>query len=156
MLDVAGSIASIVGAALSLPALAFTIWYLFRVGSQAQAARQAAEETRRAVGRNLAIADVSRIREQLQALKEFHRMRQWDRALFLYPEIRRGLIHIRSRYPNLPDADSDRIRFGVALLDDMEQAVDRANTDVPEDRVSEFNGRLTQIQTTLDELVSRL
>jgi hypothetical protein len=156
MLDTAGSIASLVGAALSLPALAFTIWYLFRVGSRAQAAQHAAEEMRRAGGRDLALADVSRIWERIQALKEAHRARDWDRALFLYPEIRRGLTHIRSRYPDLPDADSDKIRFEVDLLDRMEQAVDRANRDVLRERVSEFNGHLTEIPTLLDELESRL
>lgn len=155
MLADIGSVASLVGVAVSLLGFGFAILQLRGLRGETRAAQQAAEETRQAVARDLVIADVSRIWGQIQALKEVHRVGDWGRALFLYPEIRQGLIHIRSRYPDLPDADSDRIRGGVALLDRMEQAIDSADRDVLQERVSEFNGRLTQIQTILDELESR-
>lgn len=156
MLADAGSIASLVGVVVSLGGLGFAIWQLGRLRGETRVAQQAAEETRRSVGRDLALADVSRIWEQIQALKEVHRVGNWGRALFLYPEIRRGLIHIRSRYPDLPDVVSDRIQLGVTQLQRMERTVDSARGDLPQERVSEFNDHLMEIQTVLDELESRL
>lgn len=156
MLADAGSVASLVGVAVSLGGLGFAIWQLTRLRGETRAAQQAAEETRRAVGRNLALADISRMWEQIQTLKEVHRAGDWDRALSLYPEMRRGLIHIGSRYPDLPDVVSDRIQLGVTQLQRMERTVDSARGDLPQEMVSEFNDHLMEIQTVLDELESRL
>jgi hypothetical protein len=82
MLGDAGNIASIVGLLVSLVGLGIAIWQLARLRGETRAAREAAEETRRAVARDLAISDISRINERVQALIEMHRRGEWNRALY--------------------------------------------------------------------------
>jgi hypothetical protein len=58
MLGDAGSIASIVGVVVSLVGLGFAIWQLARLRGETRAAREAAEETRQSVRRDLAMSDI--------------------------------------------------------------------------------------------------
>jgi hypothetical protein len=50
---------------------------LARLRGETRAAREAAEETRQSVRRDLAMSDISRMGERIQALKGIHRIREW-------------------------------------------------------------------------------
>ncbi len=156
MLGDAGSIASLVGVAVSLLGIGFAILQLIRLRGETRAAREAAEATRRTVSRDLAIADVSRLIERVQSLKEFHRQREWDRALYRYPDVLRGLIDIRSRYPALSESDLHGIQAGVTSLQDMEEIVETSGNSISQETSSLFNRNLSEIQLNLAELESRL
>jgi ABC-type phosphate transport system auxiliary subunit len=154
MLGDIGSWASIVGVVVSVGGLAIALWQLHKLRGETRAARDAAEETRRAVGRDLAIADVSRLSQQTQSLKEMHRDMEWRRALDQYPGIRRGLIAIINRHPGLTDSQSEKIRLGIERLTVIESIIEAANPDVGPERVGEFNRQLTELQNALNELES--
>lgn len=162
MLGDAGSIASLVGligVPISLIGLIIAILQIRKLRGETRAARQASEETRRAVSRDLVLGDLIRISERIQALKELHRRDEWAQALHLYPELQRGLITIRSRYSGLSQVDSVKVWQGITRLQHIErivEAVELARAEIPPQLVSEFNGQLTDIQSTLAELAIQL
>jgi hypothetical protein len=156
MLGEAGSIASLVGVVVSLGGLGFAILQLLKLRGETRAAMQAAEATRRAVGRDLAIADIGRTYERIQALKGIHRQGVPEEALYRYPEIRKGLIDIRSRYPDLPQSDAETIANAITLLQVMEELVESGQFDFSQLARVTFNPYLTDIEVMLGELGSRL
>ena len=87
--------------AVSLVGLGFAIVQLLKLRGETRAARDAAEATRKAIGRDLAMADLSRTHQRIEDIKQAHRTREWDRALSGYSDVRKALIQIRGRYPGL-------------------------------------------------------
>ena len=86
--------------AVSFGGLAFAILQLIKLRGATQAAREAAEATRLAVGKELATTELTRLDEQIENLRERHRNRDRDLCLTSYPEIRASLLEIRRRQPN--------------------------------------------------------
>lgn len=157
MLGDAGSVASLAGVAVSLVGLGFAILQLIRLRGETRAAREAAEATRKALGRDLAIADVNRPQERLQVLKEIHRDGNRQRALDRYPEIIELLRDIRRRHPGLSDADRANIRRAVTEISEMERTVEQLEQNIPRDLWTRFNQTLTGFQSgLLAELKDRL
>ncbi|MBM3941555.1 MAG: hypothetical protein FJ316_01240 [SAR202 cluster bacterium] len=158
MLSNIGNWASIVGLAVSVFGLGFALWQLKQLRGETRAAREAAERTRREVARDLAIAEVSRVSEKIQSLKELHRQREWSRALYIYPEIRKGLIDIRVKYPELSPDEAGTLEAGVSILLEMERSAETSavGSEIPQETVSKFNGDLNNMQLTLAGLESRL
>lgn len=156
MLSDVGSIASILGLVVSLLGLGFAILQIRKLRGETRAAREAAEETRRSVSRDLAMSDISRMDERIQVLIEMHRRGEWGRALDTYPEIRRGLIEIRNRYPELSGDDAGYLQTGIQQLQEMEYAVDIAGEDISQETLSRFNQQLSDIQLKLAELGIKL
>lgn len=156
MLGDAGSVASIVGAAVSLLGLGFVIWQVFRLRGEARAARAAAEETQKTVARDLAITDISRMDERMQALKRMHLNREWSQCLFVYSEVYRGLTYVQNRFPGLSEQDTGRFQKGVVQLQKMERIVEAAGEGLSPETAIEFNEDLREIQLMLNELEGRL
>jgi len=159
MLGDAGSIASLAGVVVSLVGLGFAILQIRKLRGETRAAREASEATRKAVSRDLVLGDLIRISERIQSLKDLHRRAEWAQALQLYPELQRGLITLRSRYVGLSEIDSVEVWQGIVLLQNIErivEVVELAGAEFPPQVVSEFNGQLTEIQTTLAELAIQL
>ena len=143
------------GVAVSLLGLGFAIWQLLRLRGETRAAKEAAEETRVTVRRDLAISEASRLSERLQSLKDLHRKGDWSNALALYPEIRKGLIYIQNRYPGLSEDDSQTIQHGNDHLLEMERSAEVDGKNVSPVLVTEFNSWLSEIQIKLAQLESR-
>ena len=157
MLGDAGSIASLVGVALGFPALVFAIVQLRSLKGETRAAREAAEAARRALGRDLAIADVSRLNERLQALKEIHRGGNRLRALDRYSELVDLFVDIQRRHPGLTDTNKRAIQRAIAEISDIEQAVERSGDTIPRDLSSDCNQVITGFQSrVLPDLEDRL
>ena len=70
MLAEIGSLASIAGLLVALLGLGFALLQLSRLRGETRAARQAAEETRRLLRRDLAGTDLTRLAERIQGLME--------------------------------------------------------------------------------------
>jgi hypothetical protein len=158
MLGDAGSVASLVGVVVSLFGLGFAIWQLSRLRGETKAAQHAAEETRRAMARDRTIADLSRARELILALKRMHLSGDRGRALDTYPQVRKGLVDLQNRYPGLTQGDSESIQLGIGLLGTIERTVEAAEAvkgNISPETTSEFNRYLTDIEIVLDGLESR-
>ena len=84
MLDNAGSIASRAGLAVSLVGLTIAIWQIMKLRGETRAANEASAETRRALQRDIAGINLTRVNERIDGLidglKELHRRNEWDRA----------------------------------------------------------------------------
>lgn len=156
MLGEAGSIASLVGVGVSFLGLWFAIVQLMKLRGETRAAREAAEATRRSMGRDLTIADISRTFERIEHIKQAHRAGEWNRALSGYSEVRRALLQIRGRYPGLPQYATEKVQLGVDFLQYIERTVDVTKDRISEEIVGIFNQGLTDIQQTLADLESQL
>ena len=156
MLGDAGSIASLAGVVVSIAGLGFAIWHILRLRGEARAAREAAEETRQTVSRDTASATLTRVSERIEGLKELHRQNEWDRALDRYPELRRMLVDIRYRHPQLSEEQRAAIQAVVATLLRMENEVGDARGTLAPEKVSEFYSLLTESQASLAEIESQL
>ena len=155
MLDDAGSIASLAGLAVSLGGLAIAIWQIKKLRGETRAANEAAAETRRALQREVAGINLTRVNERIDGLKELHRRGEWDRALDRYTEIRRTLIDVRFRHPGLSEEQRETIATVVAGLRRIENAVESKRGIGSPERVEQLIRRLTQCQTSLAEIESQ-
>ena len=149
MLGDTGSVASLVGVVVSLSGLGFAIWQLTRLRGETRAAREAAEATRRAVGRELAGTELTRLGERIQGLKNLHREGNRDRCLGAYPEVRELLLDIRRRHPDLSDEERANTLRATAQISEMETALESLEGQVPAEMANNFNELLTDFQTTL-------
>ena len=149
MLGEVGSIASIVGLLVALLGLGFALLQLSRLRGETRAARDAAEETRRLLRRDLAGTDLTRLSERIQGLMEMHRSGDRGRALDRYPEIQRLLIEIRRQHPNLAEEHRDRIQEAIATLRDMQSELERLEGAIPQPAIANFNSALLLLQSEL-------
>ena len=149
MLGEVGSVASIVGLLVALLGLGFALLQLSRLRGETRAARDAAEETRRLLRRDLAGTDLTRLSERIQGLMEMHRSGDRGRALDRYPEIQRLLIEIRRQHPNLTEEHRDRIQEAIATLRDMQSELERLAGNIPQPVIANFNSALLLLQSEL-------
>ena len=149
MLAEIGSLASIAGLLVALLGLGFALLQLSRLRGETRAARQAAEETRRLLRRDLAGTDLTRLAERLQGLMEMHRSGDRARALDRYPEIQRLLIAIRRQHPNLSAEHRHSLQNAVNRLRNMQSELEGQAGNIRPEQVQRFNNRLTQIQLNL-------
>ena len=149
MLGDAGSIASLAGVVISLCGLGFAILQLKKLRGETRAARKAAEATRRAIGRELASTELTRLNERINALKELHRSGDRARCLTSYPEIRDLFLEIRRRHPGLSDQQRANLLRATAQISEMETALETLEGEFGSAIVGDFNAKLTSFQTGL-------
>lgn len=149
MLDEIGSLASIAGLLVALLGLGFALLQLSRLRGETRAARQAAEETRRLLRRDLAGTDLTRLAERIQGLMEMHRSGDRARALDRYPEIRRLFLAVRRQHPNLTAEHRHSLQNAVNRLRNMQSELEGQEGRITPEQVQRFNNRLTQIQLNL-------
>lgn len=156
MLGDAGSIASLAGVAVSLVGLGFAILQLIKLRGETRAAQEAAEATRRTLGRELTISDVTRTFEQVEVAKQSLRERQWSRSLSSFPGIRRTLISIRYRSPGLSQHHVRKLQAAVEFLELTEHTVDTRRDNIAVEAIEGFIQGLIELQTTVAEMESQL
>lgn len=145
-----GSITSIVGLPLSLLALAIALHQLRQLRGEAQAARDAAEEARRLLRRDLTITDLARLRERIQGLMELHRNGDRMRALDRYPEIWDAFLQIRRLHPDISDEHRQRIQNAIEVITSMQRQVEELDDGtIPPEIRSAFNDALLELQSDL-------
>ena len=149
MLGDAGSIASLVGVAVSSGGLIFAIVQLLKLKGETRAARKAAEAARNAVRRELASADLIRLEERIEELKARHRERDRDACLNTYRAIRYILQEIRRRHPGLSPEGRSNMQGAITLIGNMETDVESGADQIPEEKSQKFNQLLISMQSEL-------
>ena len=149
MLDELGSIASLIGIALSLAALGFALLQLHRLQGEAEAARKAAEEAQRLIKRDTTATDLTRLSEQIQSLIDLLHAGDRDRALQRFPGIRNLFIDIRRHHPNLNPDRRSQIQEAINALRYMQNDLERLEEGIPTEMRAKFIDELIEIQTTL-------
>lgn len=149
MLDDAGSIASLAGLAVSLVGLAIAIWQIMKLRGETRAGNEAAAETRRALQRENAGVNLTRVNERIEGLKELHRRGEWDRALDRYRPIIELLTEARYGHPEISDDHAAVLHGVIVILGEIEAAVEDRTTDDPQDSPGQFNLQLSNAQSRL-------
>ena len=149
MLSEIGSIASVVGVLVSLLGLGFALLQLRKLRGETRAAREASEETRRLLRRDLTGTDLTRLSERIQGLIELHRSGDRARALDRYPEIRGLFIDIQRQHPNLSEEHRRQIQSAVNIITNMQLEVEGLGGDIPQEIGRRFNGDLVRFQAAL-------
>ena len=156
MLTEAGSVASRAGLVVSSGGLGFAIWHILQLRGETKAARKAEEKARLAMSRETARMTLTRVNERIEGLKELHRNGEWYRAKARYPEIRRMLIDIRIRHPEMYDVQRNAIQTVVRRIARMENEVEGSGARFPEELGQRFNRQLTESQLSVSEIESEL
>ena len=150
MLSEIGSIASVVGVLVSRLGLGFALLQLRKLRGETRAAREASEETRRLLSRDLVSTDLTRLNERIQGLIERHHSGDRRRALDRYPEIWDSLIRIRRRHPNLSEEHRRQIQNAVETITNMQRQSEELEGDaLPKEIISDFNVELLKLQSML-------
>ena len=152
----AGAIASLAGALISLLGLAIAIWQIMKLRGETRAAQEASEGTRLLLQRETTSMNLVRVIERIEGLKELHRNEEWPRALDRYPEIRRTLIDIRVRHPQMNDEQRSCLQGVSNIIGQIGRTVEMAATTNPQDEEGQFNQLLSDAQETLSEIESQL
>lgn len=149
MLADAGSIASLVGVAVSLGGLGFAIWQLIRLRGETRAAQQAAVATERALRRRLASTELTRLSDRLESLIEAHRRGDRTASLAGYSEILELFLGIRRSHPGLSEEHRVTIQRAITEVRDMERAVETLGGDIPPELSSSFNETVREFQLSV-------
>jgi hypothetical protein len=144
-----GSAASLVGVIVSLLGLGFAILQLAKLRGETRAARDAAESARAAIRRELTNTELVRLDGTIQNLKEVHRTRNRDRALYEYATVLRALREIRLSHPTLSPDQQTEISRSISAVSNMEQAVEALPGEILQDASVELNRTLNEIQSGL-------
>ena len=155
-LDGAGSVASLAGVAVSLVGLAIAIWHIMKLRGETRAARQAAEETRRALELENAGINLARVNERIEGLKELHRRNETARALDYNAEIRRLIIQTGVRHPRISVRQRSILRQAVDQLTRMANEIEGNSGTLEQPLIARHNATLSEIQNTLTEIESQL
>ena len=155
MLSDAGSIASLVGLAISTIGLGAAIWQIKKLRGETKAASEAVANTQRLFQTETAGLNLTRVNERIEGLKDLHRRGEWTRALDRYPDIRRVLIDVRVKHPAMSDQQRSTLQSVIVALGEMEAVVEGNESLTLEDRAAEFNRQLSEGQASLAEVESR-
>ena len=144
-----GNAASLAGAVISLLGLGFAILQLRKLRGETRAAREASESAERAVRRDLTIGELASLREKVQELKDANRRGDRITIFACYRDVKSGLTNVELHHPDLTDSLRDQIRAALSAITDMERYTDSIEGALPLERLSEFNGDLSDLDTGL-------
>ena len=163
MFYVIGNSASIAGVAVSLLGLGFAILQIRKLRGETRAAREAAQETRQAIGRELTTVELTRLESALQELKGIHRDGDRLRALGQYSQIQTMLGQIQTmlgdlqrRHPSPTARRSEVIADASQEIARMESRAEELSGALPKETKTAFNNTLSRIQRELIPLLEDL
>lgn len=153
-----GSFAGVLGVALTIVGIIFSIAAFKRAGKardSADAAKDASSATRATMTSTLAVVDIQKAISLVQRLKVLHRDSSWEVCLEHYPPLRAMLSDIDRRHP-LPDQEQHIfLREAIPQLTFIENTVAKALNEGREPSLaSNLEERLNEIQTGLEKLAS--
>ncbi len=120
--------------------------------SSAEAAEDAADETRDSIGKHLLIIDLERAINIIERLKLLHRNESWEAALENYQTLRAMLSAITARYPEKESELGERLTTARESITEMEEHVEGRVRLGFETAVVELNQQLNTIQSVLEEM----
>ena len=156
MFYVIGNSASIAGVAVSLLGLGFAIPQIRKLRGETRAAREAAQETRQAIGRELTSVELTRLESALQELKGIHRDGDRLRALGQYSQIQTMLGDLQRRHPSPTARRSEVIADASQEIARMESQAEELSGAFPKETKTAFNNTLSRIQRELIPLLEDL
>lgn len=143
-----------VGFFITILGFPVTLYGVYRSKKAAEAAKDAAEQTRDRIDTFYVIRVLSSAIAQIRALQSEQREGNYRNLPVRYNEIRALLIGVRERAMNLSDEQRTVIQSTISLLSRIEQEVERAlAAGKPWGNVAKANGLLSE---RTDELLAPL
>lgn len=119
-----GDLASVAGLAVSVIGFLLTIVGVWRAKSAAEAAQNAARQTKEVIVRSDMIADISAVISMMNEIKRFHREGNWSGSLERCSEIRQKIISIRGTGSNLTKEHQTFLSSAGQQFKDIETQVE--------------------------------
>ena len=153
-----GSIASVVGVAVSLLGFWAAVVAMKRAGKAreaAAAALEASQETHTAMTKTMAVVDLQRAIALVQRLKTLHRDDNWEASLEHYQPLRAMLADINGRH-SLPTLEQhESLREAIPQITVIEDTIARALRDGKDpSQEGDFDETLNAIQMNLEQIAS--
>ena len=122
-----------------------------------QAAEEAANDTKDAIGRHLLIIDLERSINLIQRLTLLHSSGRWEASLEQYQALRAMISSIIARYPGDGSEFCERLSEARTSITMMESRVEsRRGRGMETDVVTELNDQLRNVQRDLEEMSSTM
>jgi hypothetical protein len=148
-----GDLSSAAGFILAFIGFAWAAKQSGKARSSAEAAKEAADTTKNAIGQHLLIIDLERSINLIQRLKLLHSAERWDAALEQYQVLRAMLSAIIARYPANESEPSEQLSKARTSITEMEEYVEsQVHQGLENDDVVELNQRLNLIQIDLEDM----
>ena len=148
-----GSFVGVLGLLASVGGLV----YALLARRAAKSAEQAAREARQALSRNLSSVDIERAVELINRLKELHRQKSWNQAIWVYQILRRTLSGIQASMPEGLEQTRKSVEDAIPQITYMENQVSRAlHGNVEPDDAPGYDTVLNAIQQELEILQSNI
>lgn len=130
---------------------------VFRAKKAAEAAANAANETRDRIARFQTAVSMAQVIAGLEEVKGWNRDRKWQALPFRYAQLRRELITIAQQIYDREAPGREVMQSGIVLLSMLERQLDEAAAvqAVPAD-VAVMIQRLSEYQDKLQELLHGL
>lgn len=149
-----GDLASAAGLIFALIGLAWAAIQSGKASSSAEAAKEAANETRGIIDGHLLIVDLQRSINLIQHIKTLHRRGSWEVSLELYQELREMIAAIIVRYSEDAPELLGRLSKARASIIIMEREVESLNARGLRLDVSELNQTLNIVQSDLENMAA--
>ncbi len=146
-----GNIASVFGLLITIGGFGITLYRIYKVH---KIARQTRQEIRRA-DISVELELVSNLFNELRFLQR-KKEKNWELIQDRYSAIRKKLIVIKERHPDLEDDDKQLLQSGIQHISNIEKVLEKGfeNTKFPSS--SKLNESIIEISTRITELFAKL
>ncbi len=147
---------SIIGSFLSLLGVIIALVQISKTRRAAEAAKDAAIQTQKAISQNLLLSDVSICLRNAEEIKSFVRIGKYESALIRVTDLISQLIQIRevldsSNHPHQIQFD-ERLSQLVIIRTDFEKKLTKSSAKI---NVVQVNSQLSEISDDLDKLIGK-
>ena len=150
-------VGAIIGIAVSFFGLAWAIREARQARSASEAAKSAANETRRQISGHLQAVDLQRAIGLIERVKTLHDNDRWESSREHYQTLREMLSDVISRCSDEQRAVREELATARVIIRDMEDFVrPRVGRGISEPERSRLNQSLNLLQSSLEELASHL
>jgi len=111
---------------VAIVGFALTLWRIRKSQTASEQARKAAESVREQILQMNAIQGLNDVMRALEDIRRLHRPEAWPALPDRYTSLKRDLIAIRGRTPNLTEDQRSNIQGAIQQLSNIERQVENA------------------------------
>ena len=126
MIDILGSISSIIGLLVALLGFTLTIYHVHKTKWTAQRAYDTAKEVKEDIKTVDTITQLSSAIAIMEEIKRLHRNKAWEILLDRYSSLRKRLITIKKSYPSLSHDYEKKLTNAIMHFSTIEAYIDEA------------------------------
>jgi len=148
-----GDLASLLALLITIVGFGLALWRIWRSEKASELARRAAESVREQILQMSAVQSLDDVIRTLEDIRRLHRLQAWPVLPDRYTWLKRELMAIRGRTPNLTNEQRSTIQGTIFQVSTIERDVETAMTGADAPAVNRINDIISQ---QIDELTSLL